>query len=292
LPILARIMLRMIPRQNRQMLSADGAGSILVMMPTDKEYESHSAFADLDHYIGFYKSLAHSVFPFATMGTKAICNIDSYVYSSIQGTLDSIRAILGYGRINDAYALLRKYYDSVMINIYSNLYLEDNFSIDNFVVEQIDNWHKGKAKLPEYRIMSQYIRSSTKVAPITALVFADDRYKHLRDRCNDHTHYNFYRNVLLNDSEIVLPYRIQALEQFSTDVRDVLILHLAHLFFINGHYMMSSDHLDCLECGMTPEPDSQYWVAPFVQDAFDQILVKHRPDIAATVKQHTSMHLA
>lgn len=261
-------------------------------MVSDPAYQEHMVFGELASHIAFYESLADSVFPWVTMGTKAICGIDSYVYSSIQGTLASIRTILADGRINDAYALLRKYYDSAMINIYSNLYLQDHFSIEDFVVEQIDNWLKGKEQLPEYRIMSQYIRSSTKTAPITALLFGDDRYKRLRDRCNDHTHYNFYRNVLLNDNEIAIPGRLEALDEFSADVRDVLILHVAYIFLINEHYMMSSDHRDFLECGMTPEPDSEYWVAPFVQDVFDQIVGKHRPEIAASVKQHTSMHLA
>jgi hypothetical protein len=64
------------------------------------------------------------------------------------------------------------------------------------------------------------------------------------------------------------------------------------MFFAKGHYMMSSDHVDYLDCGMTPEPDSEYWVAPFVQDIFDQTLKKARPDIVDTIKQHTSMHLA
>jgi hypothetical protein len=213
------------------------------------------------------------------------------VYRRVQ-KVDDFRRRRRRKKANDAYALLRKYYDSVIINIYSNLYLQDHFSLENFVVEQIDNWLKGKAKLPEYRIMSQYIRSSAKTAPITDLLFGDERYKRLRDRCNDHTHYNFYRNVLLNDNEIVLPNRLHALDQFSADVRDVLILHVAYIFFINGHYMMSSDHIDCLECGMTPKPDSQYWVAPFIQDVFDQVVAKHRPDIAEKVKKHTSMHLA
>ena len=42
--------------------------------------------------------------------------------------------------MNDAYTLLRKYYDAAIINIYTNLYLEDNFSIENFVVDKIENW--------------------------------------------------------------------------------------------------------------------------------------------------------
>jgi hypothetical protein len=262
------------------------------MMVTGRDFQNHGVFTELERYIAFYKSLAESVFSFVSLGTRAVFNIDSYLFSSIQGTLTSIQTILRDGRINDAYALLRKYYDSAIINIYSNLYLQDHFSIQNFVVEQIDNWMKGKERLPEYRIMLQYIRSSPRVAPITALVFAGDRYKRLRDRCNDHTHYNFYRNVLLNDNEIFLPDRRRALGTLSDDVQDVLILHVAYMFFANCHYMMSCDYRDSLDCGMNPEPDSQYWVAPFVQDIFDQTLAKERPDIAAAIRQHTSMHLA
>jgi hypothetical protein len=261
------------------------------MMVSDKEYQEHPVFADLERYATFYENLAGSVFGFVSVGTRAICNIDSYLFSSVQGTLASIQAILRDGRINDAYALLRKYYDSAIINIYTGLYLEDHVSIENFVVKQIDGWVQGKDRLPEFRIMSQYIRGSVKVAPITTLLFADDRYKRLRDRCNDHTHYNFYRNVLLNDKDILHESRRKALEEFSNDLRDVLILHVSYMFFANGHYMMSSDYLDCLECGMTPEADSQYWIAPFVQDIFDQTVKKSRPDIATTIKQNTSMHL-
>ena len=142
-------------------------------MPTDKEYQSHPVFSDLDRYVVFYESLAHSVFPFVTMGIKAICNIDSYVFSSMQGTLTSIRTILRDGKINDAYALLRKYYDSAIITIYSNLYLEEHFSIENFVVQQIDNWLNGRERLPEYRVMSEYIRKSPKVSDITERLFVE-----------------------------------------------------------------------------------------------------------------------
>ena len=60
---------------------------------------------------------------------------------------------------------------------------------------------------------------------------------------------------------------------------------------MNGHYMMSSDYVDCLECGMTPEADSQYWVAPFVQAMFDEVLNVRRPDVCAAIRSDTSMHL-
>ena len=78
------------------------------MMVSDEKYQKHGVFEALERYAAFYESLAHSVFGFVSLGTRAICNIDSYLFSSIQGTLASIQAILRDGRINDAYALLRK----------------------------------------------------------------------------------------------------------------------------------------------------------------------------------------
>lgn len=127
------------------------------MQVTDKAYQEHRVFAELDRYADFYQQLATSVFSFVSVGTKAICNIDTYIYSSMQGTIESIRVILLSGRINDGYALLRKYYDSAVINIYSNLYLHDNFSIENFVVERINSWLQGKERLPEYRVTKESI---------------------------------------------------------------------------------------------------------------------------------------
>lgn len=262
------------------------------MQVTEKAYQEHRVFAELQRYMRFYERLATSVFSFATMGTKAICNIDTYVYSSMQGTVESMRTILLAGRINDAYALLRKYHDSAIINIYSNLYILNNFSLENFIVEKINNWLQGKETLPEYRVMSQYIKGADVLRPINDVFGTDDRYKQLRNRCNDHTHYNFYRHAMLNDNEVHIDNRGWWLNRFSEDVQDIFILHLGYIFFLNSHYLMSSDHLDALECGMQPEEDSQYWVAPFIQEIFNEIITPKRPDVTAVVKANSPMHLS
>ncbi len=260
-------------------------------MTIDNSYKEHQVFTQLSEYADFYKSLSFSIFGFVTQGTKAICNIDSYVYSSIQGTLESIKDILIKGRINDSYALLRKYYDSTIINVYSNLYLNDNFSLENFVVEKIDNWLKGKEKLPEYRVMSQYIRDSKKLSEINKLLYKDNTYNKIRERCNDHTHYNFYQNVLLNDNEIYLKNRLELLNTFSKDLENIFVLHFSYIIYLNDNYMMSSDYVDSLDCGLEPEEGSQYFVAPFVQKVFDSAIKISRMDIAKEIKSKTSMKL-
>src|SRR5258705_13608815 len=61
-----------------------------LLMVSDEEYQKHAVFADLERFSAFYKNLSVSVFPFVSVGTRAIGNIDSYIFSSIQGTLQSI----------------------------------------------------------------------------------------------------------------------------------------------------------------------------------------------------------
>lgn len=261
------------------------------MKVTDKSYQEHHVFTDLQKLMEFYDQLSISIFSFPSMGTNAICSIDTYVYSSMQGTLESISLTLKAGRINDAYALLRKYHDSAIINIYTNLYLRKNCSPEKLIIEKINNWLRGKETLPEYRVLSKYIRETEDVQPISNAFYSDDRYKELRNRCNDHTHYNFYKHVMLNDNQIHLDSREKWITRLSNDTRDLVILHISYVFFINNHYMMSGDYIDALECGMQPEEGSQYWVAPFVQKFFDETVTTYRPDITAVIKSHSAMQL-
>jgi hypothetical protein len=256
-----------------------------------QEYLGHQIFTQLFEFSDFYEALSDTTMGFRSQGTKAIFNLDTYVFTSLKGTLDSISEILSKGRINDSYALLRKYYDSTMINIYTNLYINNHFNIDNFIVQHIDNWRGGTDTIPEYRIISQYIKDSDKLKPITNLLLQDKLYKEIRQRCNDHTHYNYYHNLLLNDNKIYLKNRVKSLNTFSTDLTAVFVHHFAYLFYLNDHYMTSTDYVDYLDLGMTPVEDSQYWVAPFIKNVFDKWIKPNRPDIANEIKAKTKMKL-
>ena len=97
---------------------------------------------------------------------------------------------------------------------------------------------------------------------------------------------------MLNDNKIYIENRGQWLERLAEDMRDIFVLHLGYVFFLNDHYMMSSDHLDALECNMEPEENSQYWVAPFIQDIFDDVVTPRRPDIVAAIKANSAMQLS
>lgn len=259
----------------------------------DPGYKAHQVFQDLDRFILFYEEFSELVVGFPTFGTRAIINIDTYLYSSIQGTLESIRLVLEKGRLGDGFALLRKYHDAAVLNIYTNLYLEKNLNREDTIVQEVTDWLSGNERLPRdnYGGMSEYIEKSEELKPVFSALNKNSEYREMRKRCNDHTHYNSFDNVLINDNRVYAPKRIELLNSFKNDLENIFILHLSYIFYLNDHYMRASDYMDALEVGVSPEPDSQYWVAPFIQEIFSDLIVVKYPEIAEMIKNKTAMHL-
>ena len=140
--------------------------------------------------------------------------------------------------------------------------------------------------------MAKYLNNSSSLSKLNKLIDLDRRYEGIRDRCNDNMHYNFFALILLNDGRVYLKERFQNLEQLRNDIRDVFILNISYILTINEHYMVSSDYLDHLNLGMSPPESSQYWVAPFIQEMANKVLLKERPDILELLKRSTNMELS
>ncbi|GGE82618.1 MULTISPECIES: hypothetical protein [Shewanella] len=261
------------------------------MQSTDDNYVNHQIFEELNYYAQFYENLSDAVMGFITIGTTSIINMDTYVFMSMKGTIESIRLVLKEGKMNDAYALLRKYYDSVMVNAYTNLYINDNVGRSGYYITEINDWLHGRKPLPRMPKMSKYLDSSASLSDLNSLLKIDKRYDGIRERCNDNMHYNFFALLMLNDGEVYMDERLHHLDQLRVDVRDVFILNMSYILTINESYMMSSDYVDHLEVGMTPPEGSQYWVAPFIQDMASDVLLQERPDIFKLLKSQTCMEL-
>lgn len=261
----------------------------------DAAYVQHRVFKELKEYAQFYGNLSFSVMSFASSGIlnlpHASANIDTYFFSSMQSTLISIREILSRRRLNDSYVLLRSFYESIIINVYCGLYIEDKCSLESYVVQEVNDWIHGKSPLPRFEKMIKYILSSNAFSGINPLLNKNDLYKKIRDRCNSHVHFNIYWNLLLNDDSLDLDNRAEYLNVFLRDLRGLIIMHLSYIFTLKGYYMSSDDYMSSLECGIEPEDGSQYFVAPFVQDVFDNLIKVDRMDIYDEIKNNTYMNL-
>lgn len=256
-----------------------------------KEYVEHEIFDKLSDFSRYYDGLSYCIGYWMGTGTTAVLNFESHIFSSMKGTLESISLILKDGKINDAYALLRKYYDSVLISAYVPAFVQEHHSIENLIVKEIDGWVFNKMKLPENRIIIPYVRNFPKLSKVNELLAKDDRYKKIRERCNDHMHFNSFYYLMINDNELYDKNRIKFLNLLSKDVEDIFIKNFIYTFTLNDHYMASTDYSDYMDMGMEPPENSQYFVAGFIQDTFDKYISVKRMDLAQELKNNTSMQL-
>ena len=100
-----------------------------------KDYLEHDIFSVLQDIIDFYDLLSYNSFLFVdnSLLTSVVQNLDTSVFDAMCGTIESIKMVLGNGRINDAYSLLRKYDDAIMVDAYMNIILRkenDKFFAD------------------------------------------------------------------------------------------------------------------------------------------------------------------
>lgn len=258
----------------------------------DKTYQEHKVFNLLDSLIEFYNAEYMLEPDFVTKGVfSGLLNIDHVVCASLAGTLDSVRAILIEGRINDAYALVRKYYDGIIVGIYVNVYLAENFSLDNYIVEKIQNWVKNNEKLPSSEKMLKVIRNHQPLQELEKLFDWNGLYHRIRRLSNGNTHYNKLYYMWLNNNMIYNPKRVKELDNIYSCVLHLFILHFAYMYSLNPEYMMSSDYVDAFDLGQNPKEGSQYWVATYVSEVFEGIVKPKCPDIAEYMKAHTEIDL-
>jgi len=286
---------------------------VSVKRKVSEELSSHSIFSDLEMAAEFYERLSDLVFPFMSR-TRMPVGLDSAFFDSLAGTVESIKALLLKGMIGDAYTLLRRFREVGWLQIYVMVRLEDQSllgvgpsgdgsQVDSerlielveqamqkgIYVDEIERWMAGEESLPELRVFNQRIASSPAVGQLN-LLFAHG-YKEIHDRCNDHVHINTFPILRANVPGVDFRSKTALLEQFADDFRDLFIRHVAYVFSVKQEYMASTDYVGSLECGLTPDDESQYWVAPFVQEVFDRIVALRRPDVMDFFRDNSSMEL-
>lgn len=241
-----------------------------------ESYLKHKVFDDLKYIKKFYDSISMSCFRFLANGTHGIANYASYVYSAIEGTLDSITILLKNGRINDAYTLIRKLFDDILLEIYMDVILKDKFSIDNFYVQEVNEWIKGKHRIPRTDKILKYLKESQRTKDLYPLFGWNTYLKKNRELLDDSVHSNRFKLMLLNCNRVYIEDRLRHLKNCEVMLNQLFLIHLSFIFHLNSCYLMASDYMDYMYLGSTPPESCENWIAPFAQDAFDKIIRPHR----------------
>lgn len=238
-------------------------------------YLKHKVFDDLRYMKDFYDSIAMSCFNFAAIGTRGITNYASYVYSAIEGTLDSITILLENGRINDAYTLIRKLFDDILLEIYMDVVLKDKISIDNFFVQEVNEWIQGKRRIPKTDKILKCLKESQRTKDLYPLFGWDTYLKKNRELLDDSVHSNRFKLMMLNCNTVYIKDRVRHLKNCEVMLNQLFLIHLSFIFYLNSHYLMASTYMDYMDMGMMPPKGCENWIASFAQDAFDKIIKPH-----------------
>jgi hypothetical protein len=271
---------------------------------SDESYQSHSVHAYVKTAYEFYHEIGESPVTFGTLGLIGIIDLDRVIFESIAETIDTISHTLTKGRINDTYAMLRKYRDSITAHVYIILYLKNSFSetksnplhdfkVDfernKYIVQKIQAWVDKKEKLPKYSDMITYILNE----PFSDEYWAfmnKNYYVNLGKRCNDQLHHNFYGSFFQNIPDYMYD-RTSIINRLSNDIEALFIWHLTYILVFSGNLVMASDYLDYLECGQTPPENSQYWVAPFAIKTYNDTIRMKFPKLDKLILGYTYMYL-
>ena len=249
------------------------------------EYLNHEVFKTIEDIRGFYDRIGYGCFLYVAQGTKGITNYTSYIYSSIEGTLDSISTLLKKGRIKDAYSLIRILYDDILVEIYYDVLRKEKFDVfENFYVEEANEWISSRRRTPSMKYLLKRLKESEFTKSLYPFFGWETYLKNNRDFLDDSVHANRFKLLLLNCNNVSIADRTKHLNNCHVLVKQLFRLHLSFIFHLNPHYLLDSTYVDCLEVGETPPEGSDTWIASYAQEAFDNY-IKPFEDLAAFIKE-------
>lgn len=254
-------------------------------------YQNHHVFEQIKQMMDFYEGISFTCFNYIPDGVSGIGNYASYVYSSLEGTLDSIYDLLKKGHITDAYVLVRKYDDTVLAELYIDVVRKDKFDwMESYIVEDVEEWIKKRHRIPQIKALLDILKQSNSTKDIYPYFGWDTYLKTNRELLDDNVHVNHFNGLLYNCPDLLLSEREIHLKNISILLKQFFTIHLAFIFYLNDHYMMAPDYFDYLDLGMTPPKGCECWISPYAQKAFDTFIKPHT-QLAGFIKEHCGLKL-
>ena len=230
------------------------------------------------------------VIVFSEQGSKSFSLNNIMV--SLELTMGSIFSCCKSASLADAYTLLRKYRDDLFFYLYISVYkdMEMESEKSKSMALHITKWYNNN--LSDFKI-SQILKSiseSSRLKDAIAKYKLKDSFNKIGENLNNYVHSNGrayynrrYVDYLMGKS------LISELEKLESCARYITIVFLLLLIMCSPGSVMSTDYIDCLDLNETPPKDSQYWVAPFVEQFVKQNIPLIDSNCLEYLRENTSM---
>lgn len=187
--------------------------------------------------------------------------------------------------------MTRKYFDDVLVEIYIDVIRVDDYDFaNNFIVKDVDEWIYKRHRIPSLKKILSKLQHSERTKELYPYFGWETYFKKYRESLDDSVHGNRFSYMMLNCNELILPIRVKHLNIIESVLKEVFTMHLAFIFYLNPHYMSSTDYMDYLDCGQTPPEGSETWLASYAQEAFDRY-IKGNKSLGAFIKERCCMRI-
>ena len=165
-------------------------------------YTSHKVFERLSAIKNFYTVIFDRSWGFIqTPLTKNFINTKCVLYPSIEGTIDSINILLNNGHINDAFALIRKYSDAIVLDIYKSIIIKETYeqffndvSWEVIANNKVSDWINAKSPFIYDHLQDEMQKIASTFPNIVSIMQLNPKkdenniYNKKKKICNDNMH--------------------------------------------------------------------------------------------------------
>lgn len=252
----------------------------------------HPIFELLNDMITFYDMISNQSANFIVGDYGNRILIDTTIFDSTKRTLESISLLLKVMRPADAIVLSRHYVDKSNMHIAMLHHLSTRkIDIDNLlqVDTKVAKWLEGiYKKFGGFVLYDNDNKKNKSILHFEEFLSLQNKankalkvYNTKRAWTNSMVHANGYGFISVNtmrnwmDSEF-----IKVLDELMAFLEAYWPIHVALLYTLKPHYLMSSDRLDWYEMGQTPPVDLEDTVMPFIFELNEKRIRAKYPDIS------------
>lgn len=157
----------------------------------------------------------------------------------------------------------------------------------------VDAWFDNAASIGKFKKQLsienylKYLTCNTQIKRCISEHVLDLTWENIRQRLNNYTHNNgkkyLLHNLLDSSSEEDIK---DCLLGISQDISFITSVFLVILILIKPELIMATDYVDYLDAGLQSPEDSQYWVAPFIQEYINCSILRLHPELKAFLKNN------
>lgn len=192
------------------------------------------------------------------------------IITSVELTAGNIITCCESGCMADANCLLRKYRDDLFFYLYIIVFdSNQKREITNHTTEMEENisrWIQNGLNNLYIQDVLMAIGSSPQLKKAVTSYELQKSFNSIGERLNNFVHGNgfayYNRNINVYEADELYDY----MTVLTNDMKYITVTFVFLLILCSPLSVMSTDYIDYLDCGETPPEDSQYWVAPVIEN--------------------------